>query len=217
MMATPLDIQDYAIGFSITERLIESPSDVFGIEIRDAKQGITVELSVKPELIPRLTKQRRQLSGRSGCGVCGISDLASAIPSLEPLSITRAPTHTVIHKAMMTIQEKQALQSQSGGFHCAALFNSDGSLVSIREDIGRHNALDKLIGACIGKIKVDDFICMSSRASHELVVKTAIAGVGSLVTVSAATSLAIDIASQANINLIGFIRGERQIIYHANT
>lgn len=213
MMASPLDLNDFAIGFSLTERIIDSPDDILDVEIRNAKQGITVQLQIRPHLMERLERQRRQLSGRSGCGICGITDLAAAVPKLEPMQQTQPPSHQIISKAVQTMKANQVLQNACGGVHGAALFNSAGELLAIREDVGRHNALDKLIGAQIKTINHDDFVLMSSRASHELVAKVAIAGIGTLVTISAATTLAIEVANKINLNLIGFIRGERQVVY----
>lgn len=218
MMASPLDLHDYAIGFSLTERIIDSADDILAIEILEAKQGFTIQLHVKPHLVERLDQQRRQLSGRSGCGICGISDLAAAIPQLEPLAVSQKPSHSTIEAALKLFQSKQSMQQQCGAVHCAALFNQQGELLELKEDIGRHNALDKVIGARtkLSPVLVSDFIVMSSRASHELITKTVIAGAGSVIAVSAATSLAIDIAKQLNLNLIGFVRGERQVVYHQN-
>jgi len=132
-----------------------------------------------------------------------------------------------IDAAIKTFLEQQSLQQQCGAVHCAALFSDAGELIDLREDIGRHNALDKLIGAQAkrkesrntardSEVDGSEFILMSSRASHELITKAVIAGVGSLVTISAATTLAIDMAAKLNLNLVGFVRGERQIIYHTN-
>jgi FdhD protein len=218
MMASPLDLHDYAIGFSLTERIIDSMDDILTVEVLEAKQGFTVQLQIKPHLVERLDKQRRQLSGRSGCGICGISDLAAAIPQLEPITKTLKPGHAIIAAALDAFQSKQSMQQECGAVHCAALFNAQGQLLELKEDIGRHNALDKVIGARtkVSPIHVSDFVLMSSRASHELITKTIIAGAGTMVAVSAATSLAIDIAEKLNLNLVGFVRGERQVVYHQN-
>ena len=213
MMASPLDLEDFAIGFSLTERIIDSRDDLLDIDIRKATQGITIQLQMKPALMERLDRQRRQLSGRSGCGICGITDIAAALPHLEPLPPSAIPSHDAINKAVDALKENQVLQNDCGSVHGAGLFTKDGSLVALREDVGRHNALDKLIGAQFDKLSPDCFVLMSSRASHELVNKVAIAGIGTLVAISAATTFAIDIADKVNLNLLGFIRGSRQVIY----
>jgi len=182
-------------------------------EIRKAAQGMTVQIHIRPALMERLQGKRRQLSGRSGCGICGITDIAAAIPKIDPLPDSVLPNHKVIDRAVKALQEAQALQQQCGAVHCAGLFDSDGRLLMVKEDVGRHNALDKLIGNQISKLSAEQFIVMSSRASHELIAKVAISGISTLVTVSAATSLAIDLAQTTNLNLVGFVRESRQIIY----
>lgn len=229
MMASPLNLHDFAVGFSLTERVIDAPEQIKHIEINQANPkshhgGYAINLQIPPELIERIRQQRRQISGRSGCGICGISDLAAAIPKLTPLLARSKPNHDVIAKALDNFGHNQNLQRLSGATHAAALYDQDGELLDLREDIGRHNALDKLIGARLAQyapgasagISNNDFIVMSSRASHELINKTAIAGAGSLVCISAATSLAIDIAEKLKLNLIGFVRNERQLVYYQN-
>lgn len=221
MMASPLNLHDFAIGFSLTERIVDDPAQILNIEINQAPQGYALNLQITPELMTRLDQQRRQMSGRSGCGICGISDLAAAIPKLDPLSSeAKKPAHEVIAKAITAFQQNQVLQQQCGSVHCAGLFNRKGELLRLREDIGRHNALDKLIGASVAEesdgIKSGDFVVLSSRASHELITKTVIAGISTMVSISAATTLAIDIAEQLNLNLVGFVRGDRQMVYHQN-
>ena len=215
MMASPICLDDFAVGFSITEKIVDSPKDIRQIDIQAAHQGICINLQIKPKLMERLAGRRRQLSGRSGCGICGIADLAAAMPSLQPLQATPRPDHATIENAVQTFHRKQSLQEQCGAVHAAALFDQSGKLLALREDVGRHNALDKVIGATIGLAKPEHFVLMSSRASHELVVKTVMAGIGSLVCISAATTLAIEMAEQTNLNLLGFIRGSRQIVYTA--
>lgn len=213
MMASPIDLHDFALGFSITERIIDKTSDIRAIDIRQAAQGITVNIQIKPELMNRLKGKRRQLSGRSGCGICGITELAAALPVIEPLADSELPSHETIDRAVNTLKKNQALQEQCGAVHCAGLFTSNGELLALREDVGRHNALDKLIGGEINNTKRDHFIVMSSRASHELIAKVAISGISTLVTISAATSLAVDLAEKTNLNLVGFVRDKRQVIY----
>jgi len=213
MMASPIDLNDFAIGFSITERIIDKTGDIRAIDIRQAAQGITVNIQIEAKLMDRLKGKRRQLSGRSGCGICGITELAAALPIIQPLEDSPNPSHSVIDHAVKVLKKNQALQDQCGAVHCAGLFNASGELLALREDVGRHNALDKLIGSQVNCLQPNFFIVMSSRASHELVAKVAISGIHTLVTISAATSLAIDLAEKTNLNLVGFVRDNRQIIY----
>lgn len=213
MMASPIDLNDFALGFSITERIVDQASDIRAIDIRQAAQGITVNIQIKPSLMDRLKGKRRQLSGRSGCGICGITDIAAALPIIAPLEDSILPSHATVDRAVSTLKKNQSLQDQCGAVHCAGLFSAAGELVALREDVGRHNALDKLIGSEIGHMQSDYFIVMSSRASHELIAKVAISGISTLITISAATSLAVELAEKTNLNLIGFVRDKRQIIY----
>lgn len=213
MMASPIDLHDFALGFSITERIIDQTSDIRAVSIREAAQGITVNIQINPTLMKRLKGKRRQLSGRSGCGICGITDLAAALPKIDPLKDSDLPSHKIIDQAVNTLKNNQVLQEQCGAVHCAGLFTLNGDLLTLREDVGRHNALDKLIGSEINNMQSGSFIVMSSRASHELIAKVAISGIHTLVTISAATSLAVDLAQKTNLNLIGFVRDKRQIIY----
>lgn len=213
MMASPIQLNDFAIGFSYTEQIIDSTDDILEIDVQSAKQGICINIQIKAHLLKRLETRKRKLSGRSGCGICGISDLAAAMPILAPLQKTELPNYQSINNAAEVLLNNQKLQDQCGAVHCAALFDRSGNMIAIREDVGRHNALDKLIGSNINNIDNQQFIMMSSRASHELVAKTVIAGAGTLVCISAATSLAIEMAEQCNLNLIGFIRGSRQLVY----
>jgi len=213
MMASPIDLHEFAIGFSLTERIIDETSDIRSVDIRRATQGITINIQIKPVLIERLRGKRRQLSGRSGCGICGITDLAAALPKIDPLGDAALPSHKTVDQAVRTLKKNQTLQQQCGAVHCAGLFTASGDLLTLREDVGRHNALDKLIGSKIESLQADHFIVMSSRASHELVAKVAISGIGTLITISAATSLAVDLARETNVNLVGFVRDKRQIVY----
>lgn len=220
MMASPLNLYDFAVGFSLTERIIDKEDQIKAIDIDKAKLGYTVQLQIETNLVDRLDQQKRQMSGRSGCGICGISDLAAAIPILKPLAASAKPKHSTIARAIETFQANQSLQRECGAVHCAALFDKAGGLIALREDIGRHNALDKLIGTLQRDhsrgSQEHDFLVISSRASHELVTKAVIAGISSLVAISAATTLAIDMAEELNLNLIGFVRGDRQMVYHQN-
>jgi len=157
MMASPVDLRDFAIGFSLTERIIDQNSDIRAIDIREAVQGITVNIQIKASLMQRLKGKRRQLSGRSGCGICGITELAAALPEIAPLEESNAPLHHVVDNAVERLKKNQSMQQQCGAVHCAGLFSVDGTLIAIREDVGRHNALDKLIGSQVESLENDCF------------------------------------------------------------
>lgn len=231
MMASPSNLHDFVIGFAITEGIIDQPQDIHSIDIETGKQGIAIQTRIPAALVKRLAARQRSLAGRAGCGICGLTDIAAAVPKLSALKPQAAPNHAAVDKAAHAIQAQQVLQQACGGIHGAALCNRSGELLLVREDVGRHNALDKLIGAAFQAAQTrtndsapkfdspfaeGDFILMSSRASHELINKCVVVGIGSLVTLSAATSLAIDVASQTRLNLIGFVRGHRQLVYYSN-
>ena len=203
MMATPADFEDFAIGFALAEGLIAKASDVSGVLILPSEQGYAVDLSVPEEKIDRSRMARRALEGRTGCGLCGIEDIKDAIRlpgravpdvSLEPQAVARA---------YELLPSFQPMSRVNRTVHAAAWCSVDGAILVSREDVGRHNALDKLIGALAraGTDFASGFVLMSSRCSFELVQKCAIAGIGALATVSAPTALALQLARQANLKL----------------
>ena len=203
MMGTPADFEDFAVGFAIAEGIIAQASDVTGVLVLPTDQGYAIDLSVAGEQINRARMARRSLEGRTGCGLCGIEDMKDAIrmpggslPAvrLSPQSVARAYVELPAHQPMSRVNRT---------VHAAAWCSVDGEILLSREDVGRHNALDKLIGALAreGRDLASGFVLMSSRCSFELVQKCAIAGVGALATVSAPTALALSLARQARLKL----------------
>lgn len=203
MMGTPADFEDFAIGFAIAEGLIAKASDVTAVLVLPTAQGYAIDLSVPEEKIDRSRMARRALEGRTGCGLCGIEDMKDAIrmparsvPAVElrPQAVARAYDELPAHQPMSRVNRT---------VHAAAWCAPDGQILLSREDVGRHNALDKLIGALArdGRDLSAGFVLMSSRCSFELVQKCAIAGIGALATVSAPTALALSLARQANLKL----------------
>lgn len=215
MMASPTDLQDFALGFSLTEDIVADPSEVNHIHVKSGENGITVRLQISDERFEALRERRRNMVGRTGCGLCGTETLKQAIRPVEPLE-TVAVTDEAIQKALSNIQQHQPLQLATGATHAAAWCDLDGNIQLVREDVGRHNALDKLIGAFKKTTLVasEGFVLVTSRASYEMVQKSAKAGFSCLVAVSAPTSLAIEQAQQANLKLVGFARSGRHVIYH---
>lgn len=220
MMLTPQDLADFAIGFSLTEGILTSLKQLRDLEIVESHQGIEVRMSIATEAFVNLKQRRRQLSGRTGCGICGLESLEAVQPVVSKRDAVPIPSYQVIERAASQLRDAQAIQSQCGAVHAAALFNETGELMVIREDVGRHNALDKLLGA----IKSEDsqarldkpsraFILVSSRASFEMVSKAAKCDINTLVAVSAPTKMAIALAKKANMNLVGFVRPQRQVVY----
>lgn len=216
MMATPLDLEDFGRGFSFTEGIVSSMNELLDIEQVNTELGIEIQLQVTSEAFSKLKQRRRQLSGRTGCGLCGLDSLQAVQPGVIKVPAAPLPSFDTIERALEHMQSQQQLQARCGAVHAAALFNTSGTLLSVREDVGRHNALDKLIGSLSKAPEVTDFILVSSRASYEMVAKAASLGVSTLVAVSAPTTLAINLARQAHMNLIGFIRPGRQVIYNSN-
>jgi FdhD protein len=209
MMATPENLKDFALGFALSEQLIHNSQEITDIDIRRAEKGLIVDLSVAPEVVEGRMKGRN-LVGRAGCGLCGVEEIDAAFLPLT--KITKAPMFdpTEIFKSLKAIRHHQPLNKETGCMHAAALVGEGGDILLAREDVGRHNALDKLIGAA----KKDDisldkgFVLLTSRCSYELVQKSIVAGVRALVTISAPTSLAIDIAKENNLTLIALARDD---------
>lgn len=215
MLATPADLEDFALGFSLTEGIIEDPAEMYGMEIVDAENGIRVELDIASERFLNLKERRRNLTGRTGCGLCGTDSLSQAIRL--PLSVTANPVFKtdVIHRGFDRMDDMQTLKKKTGATHAAAWLEKDDKVRLIREDVGRHNALDKLIGALFRQ-KFDrssGAALVTSRASYEMVQKCASSGIGMLAAVSAPTALAIRIADEVNLTLAGFVRQKAHTVY----
>ncbi|MFG6178002.1 formate dehydrogenase accessory sulfurtransferase FdhD [Halomonas sp. THAF12] len=218
MMASPTDLEDFALGFSLTEGIIAHPHECYDLELQEDTRGLTVQLTIASQREAELKERRRSLAGRTGCGLCGTEALDQAI---RPIPAVQAPalTDAAIQRALGELAEHQALQAATGASHGAAWCDADGRIRRVREDVGRHNALDKLIGAVAraGGPSKDGFALVSSRASYEMVHKSASAGIGALVAVSAATALAVEQAREAGLLLVGFARPGRHLVYHRPT
>lgn len=215
MMASPKDLQDFALGFSLTEDIVADQSEVSHIHVQSGKNGITVRLQISDDRFEALRERRRNMVGRTGCGLCGTETLKQAIRPVEPVQNVEV-SDKAIQAALQNIQQHQPLQLATGATHAAAWCDLNGQILLLREDVGRHNALDKLIGAFkkTDLLLHEGFVLVSSRASYEMVQKSAKAGFGCLVAVSAPTSLAVEQAQQANLKLVGFARDGRHVIYH---
>ena len=218
MLATAQDLEDFALGFSLSEGILQSASELYGIEVQVQSNGIELHCEIASERFMQLKERRRTLAGKTGCGLCGAENLAQAMRYPALLKTPRRFNAKAIVTGVKAIQAQQKLQQQTGATHASAYVQSDGTVSLVREDVGRHNALDKLVGA-LAKQELDraGFIITTSRASFEMVQKTASAGVGMLVAVSAPTGLAVRVAEQCGLTLVGFARESRYVIYsHAN-
>jgi FdhD protein len=215
MLASPLDLEDFAVGFSLTEGVIESAAEFGGVEVVPETNGYSVYVSVPKTRSAALAKRHKNLTGRTGCGLCGEQMLEHALRPVP--SVAHAGTFTVaaLQRTIVALSGGQQLNLLTGAVHAAAWADAAGHLRFLREDVGRHNALDKLIGALL-RAGVDagtGFAVVTSRASYEMVHKTAVAGIQMLVAVSAPTALAIRQAEAAGLTLVGFAREGRQTIY----
>jgi len=215
MLCSPGDLEDFARGFAFTEGLVDAPSDVYGIEVLPVVQGIELRVQVSAEIEWRLRERRRTLAGRTGCGLCGTDSLDQVRRPLQRLAGVPVSTAAVLN-GHRTMPAWQPLQQRTGATHAAAWCDhSDGTVRLVREDVGRHNALDKLIGALLrqGTDGSQGFVCITSRASFEMVQKCAAAGIATLAAVSAPTALAIDAARDSGVLLMGFVRGDSLVTY----
>ena len=217
MMATPLDLEAFAVGFSLTEGIVDSVGEIYDVEVEPGCDGIEVRLRISQRAFMAMKERRRSLAGRTGCGVCGIESLALLDLVPEPLAAARhiAPSAAMIRRAADALRARQHLMAATGGVHAAAWCGPDGQLRAVFEDVGRHNALDKLIGhlARARETFGDGFVFLSSRASYELVRKAARMQIPMLATISAPTSLAIRIAEQAGVRLLSFCRQDGFVEY----
>jgi FdhD protein len=220
MMATPCDLEDFAIGFSLTERIVEKASEIYDIEVEDVKiesggRGIEVRLKIAAQRMAGLQERRRSLAGRTGCGLCGVDSLDAALRPVARSLATGTVSRQAIERAMAALPSHQRINKLNGATHAAGWAATDGSLVLVREDVGRHNALDKLGGALAtsGAAGAGGFVVVTSRCSYEMVQKAAALGAVAIAAVSAPTSLAIETAEQAGIALVAFVREDRLTVY----
>jgi FdhD protein len=216
MLATPQDLEDFALGFSLSEGIVDSAADVYGIEVIAQENGLALQLEVASACFQRLKEKRRNLTGRTGCGLCGSESLDHALRlPLNKVKQLTTINQQAIKAALTNIRVQQRLQGLTGATHASAWVNVKGEVLLLREDVGRHNALDKLIGAMAKKDSQSKkgFILTTSRASYEMVQKTVSAGCNILVAISAPTGLAIRMAEQSNLTLVGFAREQGFVVY----
>jgi len=215
MMATPIDLEDFAIGFSLTEGILAEASECEAIEVVELTRGWEVRLTVAEPRALALRARTRALAGRTGCGLCGVDSIAEALRPVERPETNAVFPSEVIVAAVAAFPDYQILNHATGATHAAAFVDSMGRIVALREDVGRHNALDKLIGA----LARDEFpmsrgfVVVSSRCSYEMVHKTAAAGIPVIVSVSAPTGLAVDLAGRLGVGLAAFARDGRFTVY----
>ena len=219
MMVTPLDLEDFALGFSISEGIIESPGQLLSLEIRAENMGFILAMKISEERFSGMLHRKRNLTGITGCSLCGIESLEEAVRPLPPVrGNTRIPFQS-IYKTYDNIHKYQPEKISTGAVHAAAFADTEGNIKVIREDVGRHNALDKMIGAAIKENidPQDGFIMITSRCSFEMVQKAVAYGAPVLAAISAPTELAVRLAENNNLTLVALARkGQFLVFTHAD-
>jgi FdhD protein len=211
MMASPADFEDFALGFSLTEGIIASPGEIEAIEVEDHGAGIDIQIRLKDQANTRFEARRRRLAGPVGCGLCGIESIEEAMRSVDAVSASKLTLDAAdIVRSVKLLSKVQPLHAETGAVHAAGFYVPGQGVVMAREDVGRHNALDKLAGA-LAKEGVDGAagaVVVTSRVSVEMVQKTAAIGAPFIIAVSAPTALAIRTADEAGMTLVALVRGE---------
>ena len=215
MLATPTALEDFAVGFSLTEGIVARIEDIRDITLDVQKAGVVIEVEIAPSAMNQLKSRKRAMAGRTGCGLCGVETLSEVARHIDPVGAGNGWHVSVLSAGMSAMRAQQALHDATGATHAAAWMTPDGALQVVREDVGRHNALDKLLGALARQQRdiAQGAVLVSSRASFEMVQKTASQGGTVLVAASAPTDMAWQIAEQSHLTLIGFMRGAACSIY----
>jgi FdhD protein len=216
MMATPANLTDFGRGFVLAEGVIQNRADILGIITMPVENGWAVDIAIDEEALAEARMPRRSIEGRSGCGLCGVEKIDDVVRVTEPVPHTVRPAAEAMLKAARELPKRQIMNRFNRTVHGAAWVTLDGEIVHVREDVGRHNALDKLIGvlAETGTDLAAGFVIMTSRCSFELVQKSATFGIGALVTVSAPTALALDIARKARL-FVASLAGDSVVILNS--
>ncbi|MDB5688697.1 MAG: formate dehydrogenase family accessory protein FdhD [Sphingomonas bacterium] len=214
MMATPADLVDFAHGFCLSERLIEGADDLVDAEPHATEGGVILRITLVPERQARVVERVRHRISESSCGLCGIENLEQALRPLPAVTNAATAADAAIFRAIAELRAHQPLNAETGAVHAAALCGADGAVRLAREDVGRHNAFDKLIGAMqrTGLGWDGGFALLSARCSYELVEKAVLAGCPMLVTISAPTSLAVRRAAEAGLRLIALARADAALL-----
>ena len=215
MMATPADLADFAVGFSLSEGIVRDIGELRDLAVADGEDGVQVEIEIAPEAYAGLAERRRNLTGRTGCGLCGVDELAQVARPLGRVGAGRTIALAAVRKALGALSAHQTLNKTTGAVHAAAWADADGAIQIAREDVGRHNALDKLIGA-MARAGIDPqsgFAIITSRCSFEMVQKAATVGIPFLVAISAPTTMALRIAERAGVTLVALARADSVTVY----
>ena len=210
MMATPADLEDFAIGFSLSEGIVTSPRDIEDLEIVGSDEGIELRMTIAADRDAAYAARRRFLAGATGCGLCGIESLAEAMRSPRPVKDAAVFSAMHIAQAVNSLADNQNLNRQTRAVHAASFWEPNAGVVTVREDVGRHNALDKLGGALarVGRAASHGIVVLTSRVSVELIQKAAMMGAPVVAAVSAPTGLAVRMADTAGITLVAIARDD---------
>jgi formate dehydrogenase accessory protein FdhD len=215
MLATPADLEDYAVGFTLSEGLVAHADEIRGVEVIPGEASVDVKISVAWERFTQLLRRRRNLTGRTGCGLCGAETAEDAIRECSPVAAGVSITSAELHEAMAQLSGRQPINARTGSVHAAAWVVPGKGIQVVREDVGRHNALDKTIGA-LARAKAEfaaGYMLITSRASYEMVQKCATVGVPLLVALSAPTAFAVRLAQRAGLTLVAFARADQHVVY----
>jgi FdhD protein len=215
MMASPADLEDFALGFSLSEGVLASAKELYQTDITPVSEGVEIRMEIDLQRFLPLEEQHRNLAGRTGCGLCGAETIEQAVRHPAAVGAGVEVTHPALNAAFAQLSEQQALNAVTGAVHAAAWALPDGSLVAVREDVGRHNAMDKMIGAMAreGRSFAAGFAVITSRASFEMAQKAATVGITLLAAISAPTGLAIRLAEETGLTLVGFARTGQHNVY----
>ena len=215
MMASPFDLEDLAIGYSIGSGLITDAACIYGIEITQGLVGIQLQISVSQRAFTKIKQLRRTQAGSTGCGLCGVESLANALPDLPAHPARALPPAQHLSKLRSCLASHQLLAKQTGALHAAIYVDERGEITLCREDVGRHNAMDKLIGALINDqlLPNNGFVVVTSRCSLELIQKAVRAGFSTLATLSAPTDISVSWARYCNLNLVHIPRSSAPRVY----
>lgn len=215
MMATPADYEDFAVGFTLSEEIVSTPGEIESCEVLPYSQGVEMQLGIPAAAADALATRGRQLVGQTGCGLCGVQTIAAALRPPRTVTHEWSLDPEALWRAESELASRQTLNQATAAVHAAAWATTDGALQVVREDVGRHNALDKVIGALAraGRDASTGFVVMTSRASYELVQKATAARIPLLAAVSRPTGLAIRLADAADLTLVALLRGRSANVY----
>jgi FdhD protein len=216
MMLSPSDLEDFAVGFALSERIIAAADDIARIDIREGTRGIGLDMRLEKEHSARLAQRRRAIAGQSGCGICGLTTIEEALPQLAKVGAPPRVPAPALFGALQTLPARQTLNKATGAVHAASFCAPTGEIIAVREDVGRHNAFDKVIGH-LAREQINPsggFALLTSRCSYELVQKAVLARIPMLVTISAPTELAVSIAKETDLTLVALARGDSVLVFN---